>query len=79
MNGVFIEMAMPDKCLTCRFLDYDRGYRCAVDSHLIPEFRGARRKDCPLLPVPYHGKSFDIIIKNGTNDAIERGNDAIDR
>ena len=61
--SVYIKgIEMPKSCLTCRFLDYSRGYyRCVIDQILIGSLRATERRDnCPLIPVPAaHGNLID--------------------
>ena len=60
--GVYIDMEMPTSCGDCRFCggiaDTDCGpcARCDVDG----KARVAdTRQDCPLVPVPPHGRTID--------------------
>lgn len=56
MSGIYISgMEMPDKCGHCRFAT---AFDCDVDGQFIPT-HDARRKDCPLIPVPDHGRLID--------------------
>ena len=58
MSGVYINMEMPSGCVNCP-LNFD------ATCNLIPfgkpdETNGSeRRPDCPLLPVPDHGRLVD--------------------
>lgn len=56
--AVLIEgMEMPDRCGHCRFAT---AFDCGVDGQFI-KTHDARRKDCPLVPVPEpHGRLGDL-------------------
>ena len=57
MSGVYIKgMEIPDKCGHCRFAD---AFDCWVDRQFIPT-HDARRKDCPLIEIPPHGRLGDL-------------------
>ena len=54
--GVYIKgMEMPDRCGRCRFAT---AFDCGVDKQFIPT-HDERRYDCPLVPVPPHGRLID--------------------
>lgn len=59
--GVYIRgMEMPKDCLKCPFCLFADGYwKCLVDgSHA--DFGGTcRPQNCPLVPVPTHGRLID--------------------
>ena len=62
-------MDMPTNCEKCPFLDYEEGYCLASgfkDKSGWYEFtlcpggaKGGRPDDCPLVPVPPHGRLID--------------------
>ena len=54
--GVYIKsMKMPKNCRTCKLIDYDRGcYRCIVTT--APCDLNSKNENCPLVPVPPHGR-----------------------
>ena len=57
MSDVLIKgMKMPSKCLFCPCYDVEFG-KCEV-THKRQSFR-AKPSDCPLIPVPPHGRLID--------------------
>lgn len=68
--GVYIKgMEMPTSCQKCPFLDYEEGFCFASGAKgksgwyeftLHPgEIKDRRHDDCPLIPVPPHGRLID--------------------
>ena len=68
--GVYIKgMAMPTNCYNCPFLDYEEGFCFAsgvkhedgwYESTLCPGgIKDKRHEECPLIPVPPHGRLID--------------------
>ena len=64
MSGVYIKgMAMPTDCIHCRF----RGFGGIQNEKVVCSFTGRnafintveRFDDCPLVPVPDHGRLID--------------------
>jgi len=54
--GVYLpNMEMPDKCGHCRFAT---AFECEVTKNFITTFN-VRQADCPLVPVPPHGRCVD--------------------
>lgn len=68
--SILINMEMPTSCRDCRFCnsqadtDYGVCAWCDVDGKARDAYT---RQDCPLVPVPAHGK---MIIRDG--EVIER-------
>ena len=58
MSGVYIKgMEMPTSCAKCKlFGEYGCAFIGAVGYALT---EGRRSKDCPLVPVPPHGRLID--------------------
>ena len=62
-------MEMPKSCDKCPFLDYEEGFCFAsgvnhesgwYESTLCPGgIKDSRHEDCPLIPVPKHGRLID--------------------
>lgn len=62
-------MEMPTSCDKCPFLDYEEGFCFAsgvnhesgwYESTLCPGgIKDGRHEDCPLIPVPKHGRLID--------------------
>lgn len=48
-------MEIPDKCGHCRFAT---AFECKVTKNFITTFN-VRQVDCPLVPVPPHGRLID--------------------
>ena len=48
-------MNMPDRCGHCRFAT---AFDCDVDGQFI-QTHDAKRRDCPLIEVPEHGRLID--------------------
>ena len=58
MSGIYIpEMEMPSSCIYCPLSRYGCGESCALTDCGTQE--DARRDDCPLIPVPPHGRLID--------------------
>ena len=54
--GVYIKgMEMPTRCGKCRFAT---AFECQVTKNFITTFN-VRQVDCPLVPVPPHGRCID--------------------
>ena len=53
--SVLIKMEMPEKCGKCRFAT---AFECQVTKNFITTFN-VRQVDCPLVPVPRHGRLID--------------------
>ena len=77
MSGIYIKgIEMPTRCGLCRFCvqemtgDIDYHFECAVTAETITHKikRTERRGDCPLVPVPDHGRLID-------GDELARGCD----
>ena len=66
MSGIYIQMEMPKNCRSCRLATYEMnyGYICKVlntdveDGVVFKPWKN-RRKDCPLISVPPHGRLID--------------------
>ena len=75
MSGIYIPgMEMPTSCFYCPLrlkVDPDTFVCLATNEHIEETFAGTiemrNRGDCPILPVPDHGRlvDFDAAIKNG--------------
>lgn len=64
MSIIIKGMEMPKSCSCCRFevdeTDYCLGYYCTVTRNRTDSYRKVRpRNDCPLAPVPPHGRLID--------------------
>ena len=69
MSVLIKGMEMPTSCYKCPFLDYEEGFCFAsgvkhksgwYESILRPgEIKDGRHKDCPIVPVPPHGRLID--------------------
>lgn len=70
MAGIYIPgMEMPENCEKCPLLDYEEGFCLAsgvkgksgwYESVLCPgSIKDGRHEDCPLTPVPDHGRLID--------------------
>ena len=62
--GVYIRgMEMPKNCMLCPFCveeaDPANGEMCMVTGTLMPPCTRERLDDCPLVPVPPHGRLID--------------------
>ena len=61
--SILINMEMPISCERCPMLDWDLDYiKCKVtDRHfkMTECWRSIRVPDCPLVPVPPHGRLID--------------------
>ena len=71
MAGIYIPgMEMPENCEKCPLLDYEEGFCLAsgvkgksgwYESVLCPgSIKDGRHEDCPLTPVPDHGRLGDL-------------------
>lgn len=73
-------MEMPDKCGHCRFAT---AFECEVTKNFITTFN-VRQADCPLVPVPPHGRLIDASVAYDSIAELDHaGNyvdmDAVDR
>lgn len=64
MSVLIKGMEMPKNCSCCRMeideTDYCLGYNCAITRNRTDSARKTRvRNDCPLVPVPAHGRLID--------------------
>lgn len=64
MSGIYIPgMEMPKNCMLCSFCveeaDPANGEMCLVTGKLMPPCNRERLDDCPLVPVPDHGRLID--------------------
>lgn len=55
MSVLIKGMEIPDKCGHCRFAT---AFECQVTKNFITTFN-VRQADCPLTPVPPHGRLID--------------------
>lgn len=75
--GVYIKgMEMPTSCGFCMFENHtDDGYECRINGCLT-EYQ-KRPSDCPLVPVPAHGKMIirdgAVIERDGSTDVRDYG------
>ena len=73
--GVYIKgMEMPTNCLGCRFLELspEHGDFCVLTKQVHFRFKN-RPNDCPLVPVPDHGRLIDAdALKTMWDDEIAR-------
>ena len=58
MSEVLIRMKMPQCCEKCRFFAWKRG----VGQHCAVDVGYERNGDCPLVPVPPHGRLIDADV-----------------
>ena len=72
-------LEMPTNCEKCPFLDYEEGFCLAsgvkgksgwYESVLCPgSIKDSRHEDCPLIPVPDHGRLIDAdVLMSGVDD-----------
>ena len=82
--GVYLpNMEMPTRCGRCdmRIPVYDDGifdhYECCITAAIIDNL-GEKMEDCPLIPVPDHGRLIDAdaLIKNLSLDENDAENGA---
>ena len=72
MSVYIHNMEMPDKCGHCRFAN---AFDCTVTGSFIST-HSIRQPDCPLVPVPPHGRLIDAdaLMENaqykGTHDIV---------
>lgn len=64
MSGIYIPgMEMPTNCKQCAMLDWDLCYiKCKITGRhfkMTECWRAIRVPDCPLIPVPDHGRLVD--------------------
>ena len=65
MSGVYIKgMQMPECCAYCVCLEVEDDIRCRISGKIVGgtiDFNcfDPRPSDCPLIPVPYHGRLID--------------------
>lgn len=57
MSVIVKGMEMPTTCMTCHFLRFYNVYCCGITLKRIDN--GKCREDCPLVPVPPHGRLVD--------------------
>lgn len=78
MSDILIKgMEMPTSCATCKlFGEYGCPFVGAVTYALT---RGKRHKDCPLVPVPEHGRLGDLDKLEEKIDGIWDCNDMVFR
>ena len=61
--GVYINMEMPKNCMLCPLCveeaDPANGEMCMVTGTLMPPCTRERLDNCPLVPVPPHGRCVD--------------------
>ena len=66
MSGIYIKgMKMPSKCGICPCLgtdDPDIRYYCCLDYEIEGVSFNSKPKDCPLVPVPDHGRLIDADV-----------------
>ena len=83
MSGVYIKgMAMPTDCIHCRF----RGFGGIQNEKVVCSFTGRnafintveRFDDCPLVPVPDHGRLIDADALKENWFLTELGNKVIE-
>ena len=57
--GVYIDMEMPKNCQECPLEQPYDGYNCAINEKSYSWGLSGRPSDCPLIPVPPHGRLID--------------------
>ena len=69
MSILIKDMNIPDKCGHCRFAN---AFDCTVTGSFIST-HDIRQPDCPLVPIPPHGRLIDAdaLRKNMYHDAFE--------
>ena len=75
MSVLIKDMKLPDKCRRCDAAFPDGvGWSCPlIKGRPIIDNQKGRRKDCPLAPVPPHGKLGDLdVLKETIEDLIEK-------
>ena len=70
--GVYIpNIKIPEKCSKCRntglkFAIDELGLKCPEQKEIFgpteADIKGIRRPDCPLVPVPPHGRLIDVDV-----------------
>lgn len=71
MSGIYIHMEMPTSCMDCPFKGFDRaggrGNICTINDSIAfhavldgVDVKFVRMGDCPLVPVPEHGRLGDL-------------------
>lgn len=69
----YLEIEMPKSCAKCKlFGEYGCPFIGAVGNALT---RGERNEDCPLVPIPEHGRLIDrdaISLEDGPYECDER-------
>lgn len=59
MSGIYIKgMEMPDRCLLCPLMN-GQWQTCKLLGDDMDVPLATRRSDCPLVPVPPHGRLID--------------------
>lgn len=89
MSGIYIKgMEMPKNCSECAFCGYygNGEHMCDIRDKAV-EYESAktsRRDDCPLIPVPDHGRLIDADalredwLENGENEYVYDTNAFLD-
>ena len=75
MSVLIKGMEIPDKCGHCRFAT---AFECEVTKNFITTFN-VRQQDCPLVPVPPHGRLIDAdaLVKEVEDIAKELPSDSV--
>lgn len=82
MSVLINGMEMPTSCYECPFLDYEQGFCFAsavkiesgwFEPVLCPgEIKGGRHDECPLVPVPKHGRLIDAdALRQSIKESID--------
>jgi len=53
--GVYINMEIPESCAKCLEIGWHYVFECVLDD----VEHGERKADCPLIPIPPHGRLID--------------------
>lgn len=60
MSGVYIPgFEMPKNCRFCKLAQTDDGYVCSITGDAYSWGLDGPPSDCPLIPVPGHGRLID--------------------
>ncbi len=85
MSGIYIKgMEMPTSCMDCKFKGFDRaggrGNLCTLNESITfhavldgLDVKFVRMGDCPLIPVPDHGRLIDADDVRNEIDAARPG------
>ena len=66
MSGVYIKgMEMPKDCYDCPLIVEEERFSVCIPLARVLDDESIRQKDCPLIPVPDHGRLID-------KDALEQ-------